>query len=460
MTVLNLQVGAGTDDAFEYTNGVMDLTGFNIAFGHIGIGRHCGFRFTGVSGIFQSTIDAATLTFRASFSDTGNFVGDWYADDRVDPPTFSSTTYDISSRTRTTATCEGDGTDFGDWTALQDETFDGPAPGIKGIIQELADSYDPAEIALLHIYISNSGERYLTSYEGASSTAPKLSLTFTPGGPAPVTGQASLTGVGALAAVAGLTIPGSVALSGVGALAAAGTIGVIQTGAAVLSGVGSLTPGTPILTLAGQASFLGEGSLAAVGERGALGVVALAGVGDMSAIGEIGGTLEGRADLAGVGSLAAVGQRIVTGQAAFAGVGAMSAAGVLVLTGIVTLSGVGLMAVIGESGAILYTQMGKRVYEWDASVDYPLDTLFYFEANLEVLSGVNKTAAARLYIVGPSDVGEVAGSEVLIPGPGPEWERSGSFSLPVGVRRYRVEYGGTSGGVYLPHGAAVRVVSS
>lgn len=460
MTVLNLQVDKGIDDAHEYTNGVMDLASFNITFGHVGVGRHCGFRFTGVSGLSGSTIDAATLTFRAAVSDSGGFVGDWYADDRVDPPSFTSTTNDLTNRTRTTATCEGDGSDFGSWSASQDETFVGPGIGIKGIIQELADDYDPAEIALLHIYASGSGERILTSYNGASSTAPKLSITFTEGGPTPVTGQASLTGIGTLAAVAGLTLVADAALSGVGSLAAAGTIGVIQTGAAVLSGVGSLTPGTPVLTLVGQASFLGEGSLVAVGERGALGQVALAGMGNVSAIGEVVGLLEGRADLAGVGSLAAVGQRIVTGQAVLTGAGAMSATGVLVLTGIAVLSGVGSLAAIGESGAILYTQMGKRVTEFDASVDYPPDTLFYFEANMEVLFGTNKTAAARLYIVGPSDIGEVAGSEVLIPGPGPEWERSGSFSLPSGVRRYRIEYGGTSGGIYKPHGAAVRVVSS
>lgn len=458
MTVLSLQVDDGNDDAFEYTNGVMDLSAFNIVMGHISIGRHSGYRFTGVTGLGGSTVTAATLTFRAAFGDTGNFVGDWYADDRVDPPAFTSATDDITNRTRTSATCEGDGVDFGDWTAGADETFNGPAPGIMGIIQELADSYDPGEIALLHIYGSSYGERVVSSYESSSSTAPKLGLTFTPGGPSPVTGQASLIGAGSLAAVAGLTTVASAVLSGVGSVVAAGTTGAIRTGAAVLSGVGSLTPGTPVLTLVGQASFLGEGSLVAVGERGALGAVALAGVGDMSAIGEIGGTLEGRADLAGVGSLAAIAQRIVAGQVAFAGAGSMSATGALVLTGVVTLAGVGTLTAIGESGAILYTQMGKRVYEFDASVDYPPDTLFYFEATLEVLVGANKTAAARLYNV--TDAGEVVGSELLIPGPGPAWDRSSSFSLPSGVKRYRIEYGGTSGGEYKPHGAALRVESS
>jgi hypothetical protein len=277
-------------------------------------------------------------------------------------------------------------------------------------------------------------------------------------GVAAVSGAAVMSGEGSMSAVAAMVLSGSAALIGVGAVVAAGNIGSILTGAAVMSGVGSLTPGTPALTYAGQVSFSGEGSLAAVGERGALGAAVLSGVGSMAAIGEIGGTLEGRAVLSGVGSMSAVAERIVTGQAVLTGVGSMTPLGVLVVVGAAALAGVGSLTALGESGAIVYTQLGNRVTEWDAAIDYPPDTLFFFEATLEVLSGVNKTAAARLYNV--TDAGEVTGSEVLIPGPGPSWQRSSSFSLPAGVKRYRIEYGGTSGGIYKPHGAAVRAVSA
>jgi hypothetical protein len=456
MTVLNLQIGASTDDAFEYANGVMDLTAGTIIFGHIGIGRHCGLRFTGVSGLSGATIDEATLTFRSEANDSTNFIGDWYADDREDPPAFTSTTYDISSRTRTTATCEGDGSDFGNWTNGQDETFEGPAPGIKGIIQELADSYDPAEIALLHIYTSSLGERLFKSYNQSSSLAPKLAITYTAGGPPPVTGQVSFAGIGALSAAAGLTIPASVAFGGVGLMSAEGTIGVIHEGAVIFSGVGELSIGTPVLTLSGQVSMLGVGFLSAIGERIQAGVVSFAGVGSMSAIGEIGGLLEGRVSMEGVGSLSAIGHRVVTGQVSMVGVGALSALGIVTMVASVSMSGIGSMSAVGQSGEILYTRIGTRTFEIDTS-DYPPGSLYTLESNMES-EGVGAVAVVRLYNITLEEA--VLGSELSIPGPGPGWARSSPFSLPSGVKTYRIEYGGVSGALYVPGGAAVRIHKS
>lgn len=174
----------------------MDLTQTVLSFGSpAGIGLHEGLRFTGASGLSGSAITAATLTFRATATDSGPFLGDWYAHDVAAPGTFTSTTSNISDtaqRPRTTATCEGDGSDFGNWTNGNDHTFTGDGLNtIAGIIQELADSYDPGEIVLLHIYTSGNGERIHRSYNGSSSQAPKLDITFTAGGGSPQTATPS-----------------------------------------------------------------------------------------------------------------------------------------------------------------------------------------------------------------------------------------------------------------------------
>ena len=186
MTTLNLQVDASADDAVESSTGVITLDGIGVFIGGFLAGYHSGFRFTGVSGLSGSTIDAATLTFRANITDTGDFVGDWYAHDAEAPGTFTTTASNISDtgqRPRTTATCEGDGTDFGNWTDDSDHTFTGDGVNtIKGIIQELADSYDPSAIALLHIFTSGTGERVASSWDHATDPAPKLDITYTAGG--------------------------------------------------------------------------------------------------------------------------------------------------------------------------------------------------------------------------------------------------------------------------------------
>ena len=184
-TTLNLQVGASADDATETDIGGMGLTSTSVIFGSFSSFRHVGLRFTSVSGLSGQTIDAATLTFRASSTDTGDFVGDWFAHDVEVPGTFTTTDENITDtaqRPRTTTTCEGDGTDFGNWTNGADETFTGPSPSIVGIIQELADSHDPSAIALLFIYTSGDGERLARTYDHDTALAAKLDIDHSAGG--------------------------------------------------------------------------------------------------------------------------------------------------------------------------------------------------------------------------------------------------------------------------------------
>lgn len=232
MTTLNLQVGLvsglNTDDADENASGGIDLTGLVPGFGGaIRNGSSIGLRFTGVSGLSGSTITAATLTFRANETDSGSFTGDWYAEDAVAPGTFTSSTEDITSRARTTATCEGDGVDFGDWTGGQDPTFTGDGVNtIVDIIQELADSYDPSTIVLLHIFTSGSGERIFKSYDSSSGTAPKLDITFTASG-----GDASISAV----------ITTATALSPVSVWTADAKISAVITTASAISPISEIT---------------------------------------------------------------------------------------------------------------------------------------------------------------------------------------------------------------------------
>ncbi len=180
-STLNLQVGASGDDAEEVTGtGNMDITATVHGFGALLKSVLVGIRFTGVSGLGGVTIDSATLTFRSTSSDTGAFVGDWFADDREAPTIFTTTNSNISDRTKTTATCEGDGTDFGNWTSGSDHTFTGDGVNtIADIIQELADSFDPTAIALIHPHVSGTGERVFRTYDGDTALAPKLDIDFT-----------------------------------------------------------------------------------------------------------------------------------------------------------------------------------------------------------------------------------------------------------------------------------------
>lgn len=270
-----------------------------------------------------------------------------------------------------------------------------------------------------------------------------------------VTGAAVISGVGTMTAVGGVTRSAAAVFTGVGAMAAAGIKGSVLSGAAAIAGVGAMAA-AGAATRGGQAVISGVGSMAAKAERVMPAAAAMAGVGSMSARGEVSGTLEGRAAMAGIGSMSAHAERLVAGGAVFTGEGAMGARAVITVVGVASMSGVGSMVAAGESGVILYTQMGKRTFDIDPA-DYPTGTLFYLEANMEAEGG-GQEAYVRLYNI--TNAEEVAGSPIVIPGPGPAWVRSGNFSLAADVKRYRVEYGGTTGGIITPHGAALRVASS
>lgn len=181
MTTITSRIQQSTDDANQQSSGLMDLAVTYVSVGAY-TARDMGLRFTqNISGLSGATIDAGTkLTFRAHLSDTGSFIGDWYAEDAAAPSTFTSTNSDITDRTRTTATCEGDKADFGSWTSGSDHDFVGDGTTeIQDIIQELADDYDPSAIILLWIYTSGAGERVAVSYDNDTATAALLTIVYT-----------------------------------------------------------------------------------------------------------------------------------------------------------------------------------------------------------------------------------------------------------------------------------------
>lgn len=344
----------------------------------------------------------------------------------------------------------------GVWESTVDVVYHISTDGMTswGVEQSYSQATDDIRLVSSGRTVGDSGGRYQPAFYNDDTTAiyinEELDIEL---GVGAVEGQAAFSGEGSLAAAGTLIAAGSAAFSGVGSMAAIGTLGETETGEVVMSGVGSMGVAA-VVTHAGKVSFEGVGSLAIVGGRIVPGVVAMSGVGSMSVIGEVG--IEGRASMAGVGSMSVIAERIVHGQVSMVGVGSMGVVGVATVIGVVSLTGEGSMSAIGESGLVMYTQMGKRTFDFSAS-EYPAGALFYLEANMET-EGPNGTAYVRLFNM--TDAVEVDGSPIEVPGPGPTWKRSVSFPLSADVKRYRIEYGGVEGGVYTPHGAVVRVESS
>ena len=186
-STLNLACAASDQDGREIvSSGNVNITATTQSFGSLsGTPQHHGLYFGSVSGLSGVTINSATLTFRATATDSGDFVGDWFAEDGATPGVFvaGTGTFTISGRTMTTATCEGDGSDFGAWTSGGDHTFTGDGVNtLAGITQEIADSHDPSAIVLIHIYASGTGKRTFETWDNAGTNPPKFDIDYTAGG--------------------------------------------------------------------------------------------------------------------------------------------------------------------------------------------------------------------------------------------------------------------------------------
>jgi len=181
--------------------------------------------------------------------------------------------------------------------------------------------------------------------------------------PPPITGAATLAGVGSLTTSAITTLIGKATLSGAGTLIASAVATLI--GKATLSGVGALA-GIGRITAIGKATLSGVGTLSAAGRRILTGIATLSGTGVLSAAGSFlrfgQATLSGigllsgkgaliaigKATLSGVGSLVAIGRRIFTGKVALTGAGSLASKGITTLIGKVTLAGIGNLSAIGR----------------------------------------------------------------------------------------------------------------
>ncbi|KPK38533.1 MAG: hypothetical protein AMJ69_08220, partial [Gammaproteobacteria bacterium SG8_47] len=124
----DVSVSAGSDDAWEESNGTMYVTGNIIV---MGSNRKGGYRFGGVSVPQSATITNATLTVYRNWGSATTTL-DIYGQAADDPATFTNTANDISSRTRTSAHVL--------WPNL---TTGGTAPftspDISSVIQEIVD---------------------------------------------------------------------------------------------------------------------------------------------------------------------------------------------------------------------------------------------------------------------------------------------------------------------------------
>lgn len=171
MTIFNTAIAASSDDAREVGAGTVSITDNFLNTG-TGTGVLLGFRFTGVTIPQGATINSAKLTVRTTANDDPDL--DIYGQAADDAATFTTSSYDISGRARTTAKTNWTATDVG--TARLVDT-----PDFKGVIQEIVNrSGWSSGNALVIITISLSSATLSCRAWDQGSTPPEITIDYTP----------------------------------------------------------------------------------------------------------------------------------------------------------------------------------------------------------------------------------------------------------------------------------------
>jgi len=166
-------VSADSDDADETSGGTMYVTDGSSFFS-----SHVGFRFQNVTIPAGATVTSATLEVFSNSNGTTSFSADLTAEDHDDPPTFTTSNGNISSRTLTTAQTLWS---TGSVTYSVGDSI--VSPNFASSIQEVIDRGGwSSGNALVVITTPNSGDKGIFKRSGSLSHAPRLHVTYSTGG--------------------------------------------------------------------------------------------------------------------------------------------------------------------------------------------------------------------------------------------------------------------------------------
>ncbi len=177
--VLETRVSSSSDDAEEsVSSGSMYRTSSDLELVDAGsTPQLVGMRFTGLTIPQGATITAAYIQFTVDETDSGTTSLTIRGQDADDAASFSSSSYDISSRATTSASASWSPPA---WNTVGEAGSDQRTPDLSAIIQEIVDRGGWSSGNDLAIIVSGTGERTAESYNGSSSKAPLLHVEYQP----------------------------------------------------------------------------------------------------------------------------------------------------------------------------------------------------------------------------------------------------------------------------------------
>ena len=173
MSVVSVRTNQSSDDAEETSGGSVNTGSVDL---DIGTTSWSGMRFRNITIPRYATITKATITFKSRGSWGSTSRTTFYGEATGTPATFSASYYNLSSRSRTTASVSWN--PIPSWSNGVSYT----SPDLSTIIQEIVDRSDWASGNRLVLLCNNpsTGQRSASTYDDSSTSAPLLYIEYTP----------------------------------------------------------------------------------------------------------------------------------------------------------------------------------------------------------------------------------------------------------------------------------------
>jgi len=171
---VSVRVSSSSDDAEErISNGNMDLTSSDLELITDGSrDQEVGMRFQNITIPQGATITNGYIQFTADETNSGQTDLRFYGEDADNTSTFTSTSGNITSRTKTTASV--DWNSIPSWTSVGDAGTDQQTPNLSSIIQEIVGRAGWSSGNSMVVIVDGTGERTAESYNGVPGSAPLL----------------------------------------------------------------------------------------------------------------------------------------------------------------------------------------------------------------------------------------------------------------------------------------------
>ncbi len=175
-TTITSQVAQGNDDAEErVSNGNMDLGSSDLELtSDGGTNQYVGIRFQNINIPQGTTILSASIQFTTDETDSGSTSVTIRGDDSDNASIFSSTNYNISSRTLTSASVAWN--NIPSWNTVGQSGANQQTPSLTAIVQEIVNRGGWSNGNSMAFIINGSGERTAEAYNGDSSKSPVLTI--------------------------------------------------------------------------------------------------------------------------------------------------------------------------------------------------------------------------------------------------------------------------------------------